>query len=219
MEAAQPTTLEPSVEQPLDPLFAIWTQPRTTIHRVVDRPVLQVLLLAIVGGVYMGLSRAAGRGMGDLHPADPFLAVLLVVVFSALLSIPLLYLLARVLRWTGGLLHGQADDNEIRAAIAWSNVPLLAGLALLALQLPIFGEDLFLSSKPRIEADRALQIALLGFGVLRLVLQVWGVVIFVMALAEVQRFAVWQAIVNMVLTAVALFVPLLLLYGVVQSFS
>ena len=219
MAVSQPTPLEPSVEQPLDPLFAIWTQPRATIRRVVDRPVLQVLLLAIVGGLYLGLSRAAGRGMGDLYPADPFLAVLLVVVFSALLSIPLLYLLARVLRWTGGLLRGQAGDEEIRAAIAWSNVPLLVGLALLALQLPIFGEDLFLSSKPRIEADPGLQIALLGFGVLRLVFQAWGAVIFVITLAEVQRFAIWQALVNIVLMAVALFVPSLLLYGVAQSFS
>ncbi len=219
MEVSQPTTPEPPGQQPLDPLFAIWTQPRATIRRLVDRPTLQVMLLAVVGGVYTGLSRASGTSVGNLNPADPFLAVLLAVVFSALLSIPLLYLLAGVLRWTGRLLRGQASDKEIRAAIAWSNVPLIASLALFALQLPLFGEELFLSHTPRIDADPWLQIALVGFGLLRLTLGLWGVVVFVLALAEVQRFAISRALVNVVLMAVAVLAPFLLLYGIAPLFS
>ena len=219
MEVLQPTTLEPPVQQPLDPLFAIWTHPRATIRRVVDRPALQVMLLAVVGGVYTGLSRASGRSVGHLNPDDPFLAVLLAVVFAALLSIPMLYLLAGVLRWTGRFLHGQAGGKEIRAAIAWSNVPLIASLALFALQLPLFGEELFLSHTPRIDADPWLQLSLVGFGLLRLTLGLWGAVVFVLALAEVQRFAIWRALVNVVLMAVAVLAPFLLLYGMVWLFS
>ena len=219
MEVSQPTTPEPPVQQPLDPLFAIWTQPRATIRRLVDRPALQVMLLAVVGGVYIGLSRASVRSVGHLNPADPFLAVLLAVVFSVLLSIPMLYLLAGVLRWTGRLLRGQASDKEIRAAIAWSNVPLIASLALFALQLPLFGEELFLSHTPRIDADPWLQIALVGFGLLRLALGLWGAVVFVLALAEVQRFAISRALVNVVLMGVAVLAPFLLLYGMMGLFS
>lgn len=219
MEVSQPTTVEPPVRQPLDPLLAIWTQPRATIRRVIDRPALQVMLLAVAGGLYTGLTWAADSNVGDRNPVDPFLAVLLVLVVSAALSIPLLYLFASVLQRTGRLLHGQADDQEIRAAIAWANVPLLVGLVLFALQMLVFGEGPFLSSAALLAAGVGAQLVLFGFEALRLVLEVWVLVVFVIALAEVQRFAIWQALVNIVMMVVAVFAPLLLLYGIILSFS
>lgn len=218
MEASPTTTVEPPTRQPLDPLFTIWTQPRATIRRVVDRPALQVMVLAVAGGLYTGLSWCIDWNVGDRYPLDPFLAVLLVVVVSALLSIPLLYLFAWVLRQTGRLLGGQADLWEIRAAIAWSVVPLLVGLALLALQLPIFGEKLFLSSYTL--AGLGSQLVLFVFEALGFVLEVWVLVVFVVALAEVQRFAIWQALVNLVLMAVAVSAPLLaIVYVAAPLFS
>ncbi len=203
MEASQRTTLEPPIKQPLDPLFAIWTQPRATIHRVVDRPALQVMLIAVLVGIYNAINSAHSGKLGDL--ADPLLVLVLAIGIGAtVLGIPLFYLTAWVIERTGRFLGGTASGKELRAAVAWANVPTLMGLVLFALQLPFYREELFLATTPRIDADLWLQLGEVGFVLLRLALGLWGAVIIVLALAEMQGFSVWRSIGNLVLSILVL---------------
>lgn len=204
MEISQPTTLEPPVKKSLDPLFALWTQPRATIRRLVDRPEHQLILMAAMVGIYSAINTAHVNDLGDR--GDPLLVLgLTLVLGTTVLGVLLLYLTARVIEWTGGFLGGTASGKEIRTAVAWANVPHLIGLVIYAIQLPIYGEELFLSSTPRIDADPWLQVGLVGFGLLRWVLSGWGLVILVRTLAEVQGFSVWRSIGNIVISVLVLF--------------
>ena len=214
MEDAQPTTLEPPVEQPLDPLVAIWLAPRATVRRLVDRPEHQGMLLAALGGVYGALVGAQANDVGD--QGAPLLMLGLAIGLGAAGGLFLLYGGARLIEWIGGRLGGTANGKEIRTTLAWATVPLLAGLALFAVQLPLYGEELFLSSTPRIDAHAWLQFGLVIFIVLRLVTGGWGVVIVVVALAEVQGFSVGRALVSLLLAVLALAVLAGLLAGPVM---
>lgn len=207
MEDAQPTTQEPPARRPLDPLFAIWTTPRATLHRLLDRPEHQSILLAALSGVYGALAVADANNLGDL--GDTLLMLGLAVVLGAGGGVLLLYGSARLVEWTGRRLGGVADGQEIRTALAWAAVPFLAGLALYAVQLLFYGEDLFLT----LDASPGLDLGLAGFALLRLVLQAWSVVIVVGAMAEAQRLEIWRAVVNLLLTVLALAVLAALLAG------
>ena len=130
--------------------------------------------------------------------------VLAIGIGATVLGIPLFYLMAWVIERTGRFLGGTASGKELRAVVAWANVPTLIGLVLFALQLPFYREELFLATAPRIDADLWLQLGEVGFALLRLALGLWGAVIIVLALAEMQGFSVWRYIGNLVLSILVL---------------
>jgi hypothetical protein len=140
---------------PMTPFLTIWTRPRATIRKIVETdPTRQVLLLA--GTWYVVATLLAQRWLEvvpvkDLQPRIYFLSALFVqwlvalcnptgvwpsweaeivtfVVLGAVLGIVLLYVFGAILKWTGRLLGGTATAIEVRAAIAWGQIPLIAAL-------------------------------------------------------------------------------------------
>jgi Yip1 domain len=178
----------------ITPFITIWTQPRATIRRIVDTdPTRNVILLAAVGP---GINALAGQWSKALSN-NTNLSVLWplwvagVVVIQAALGVVVLYATSAVFRWSGGLLGGVASRVEVRAALAWSQVPaIVAEIILLIVVLmgvpmpvPTPGE------LPHIDP---------GFYKILLVEAVfglWGLVISLKCIGEVHRFSAWRALV------------------------
>jgi hypothetical protein len=57
-----------------------------------------------------------------------------------------LYIGAAVFRWASGLLGGEVDSEDVRAALAWSYVPDIVALILFLPLILIVGQDWFSSS-------------------------------------------------------------------------
>ena len=113
----------------ITPFFTIWTEPRATIRRIVETdPTRYVIALAAIGP---GLNALAGQwskamnGTGNLSVLWP-LWVAFSVAFQAALGIVGLYIGAAILKWSGGLIGGVASRVEVRAAMAWSQIPGIA---------------------------------------------------------------------------------------------
>lgn len=196
---------------PFRPWLSIWTQPRETIRRVLDSDYGRgvVLLLAALGGVDQILNRASFYSLGDEHPVVVIIALSIAV--GVVWGLLLLYVGSLLLRWTGRWIGGTASGEEIRAAIAWSNVPLLVDLALWLPGILIFGRELFTSYTPRINSSLVLAVVMMGFGLLSLVLAIWGVVIFLQSLGEVQGFSAWKALGNALLATLVGFMIIVVL--------
>src|SRR5579863_4437802 len=113
----------------MTPFLSIWTEPRATIRRIVDAdPTRYVLALAAIGPALSSLVRqwsAAMNGTANLPVIWPLL-VAFNVAASAVAGVLLLYLSSVIFRWSGGLLGGTANRVEMRAALAWSQVPAIA---------------------------------------------------------------------------------------------
>jgi uncharacterized membrane protein len=103
---------------------------------------------------------------------------------------------------------------DLRTALAWACVPLVASVLLTAPALALFGRDLFTSSGPSL-GSWSIASAYYGLAALNVVLAAWSIVAVVLALAEAQRFAWWRAIANYLLAVAAVMAPI---FGVAYYF-
>jgi hypothetical protein len=111
-----------------------------------------------------------------------------------------------LLRITGGWLGGRATSQEIRAALAWSSVPVIASLILWVPLLILTGNDIFSGTTPHLEANPTLGLAFVAFGLGEFVLVIWPFVLVLKCVGEVHCFSAWRA-----LAAFALVVLLVIL--------
>ena len=205
--------MENSNQQALNPWFSIWTKPRATIQQIVETdPQRLVLLLAALGGFSTVLDRASMRNMGD-RLEWPMLFLVAAIV-GPLAGIVTLYLGGVLLRWTGRWIGGQASSQHIRAAMAWSSVPEIWALLLWIPELALFGQELFTSTTPLLDANPSLNIAMLGFAALGILMAVWQFVIFLKCLGQVQGFSAWKALGNSIMASMVVLLPIIIIVAV-----
>lgn len=205
--------MEDTYQQKLNPWFSIWTQPRATIQQIVENdPVHLVLLLAALGGFSTVLDRASMRNLGD--KLDWPVLLLLAAVIGPIAGIVTLYIGAALLRWTGSWIGGQASARNIRAAMAWSTVPEVWGLLLWLPAFALFGQELFTSAMPSVDANPSLSFLLLGFAAISLVIGIWEFVVFLKCLGQVQAFSAWKALGNSIMASMVVVLPVIIVFAV-----
>ena len=195
------------VPDSMTPFLSIWTQPRATIRRIVDSdPTRNVLALAAIGPAMSSLVSqwsAAMNGSANQSVLWP-LFVAFNVAIQAGLGILFLYISSVVFKWSGSLLGGVASRVEVRAALAWSQVPTIAIeiVLLLALFAGVPIPKMLPGQLPQIDPAFYKVMVVVG------VLGIWGLFINLKCLGEVHRFSAWRAF-------GAILIPLLIILIVV----
>ncbi len=188
--------------RPLTPWTSIWTRPRETIREIVfSNPTRSVLLLTALAGFSTALDNASIASMGDT--LDLVMIFGIVAIVGPIGGIIGLYIGAALLRWMGMWIGGAASSMDIRAAMAWSNVPIIWALLLWIPKFFLFGRELFTSDTPKIDASERLIYSFLGFGVIEVLVSIWAFIIFLKCLGEVQGFSAWKALGNTLLAGLA----------------
>ena len=191
---------------PINPWRGIWFHPQAAIRRVIERgPGGAVLALAIIGGISTVLFEAVAlAGPADLPPLS-----LAVVCFGigAVFGIVSLYVNAALIRITGALLRGKASFGDLRAALAWGQVPLIASLCIM---LVLFGVDQVYGALPASgQRESALTMGLAVGLFIAAILQLWSFFLSIRTIGAVQSFSFLLTVVNLALTFV-LILPLML---------
>src|SRR5579862_15887 len=178
----------------ITPFFTIWTEPRATIRRIVETdPTRNVIALAAIGpaiNALVGQWSAAlnsSSGMSVMWP----IWVAVRVVIQAALGVVLLYVLGAVFKWSGSILGGVASRVEVRAAMAWSQVPAITAEIVLLIAL-LTGVPVPYPTPGTVpHIDPAFYKVMLVEGVLG----IWGLVVSLKCMGEVHRFSAWRALV------------------------
>jgi hypothetical protein len=114
-----------------------------------------------------------------------------VVAIQAALGVVALYLTSAVFRWSGGLLGGVASRVDVRAALAWSQVPAIVAEIIL-LVVVLMGVPMPVPTPGELpHIDPSFYKILLFEAVFGL----WGLVISLKCIGEVHRFSAWRALV------------------------
>jgi hypothetical protein len=185
-----------------NPFLTIWTRPRATIRHIVDTdPGRYLIQLAMAGGVVQALDRAVG---GNTAVIPLSVVLVLAVVLGPIGGLISVYLMAWLVGMTGRWLGGRAEPTHLRAALAWSNVPLIAAFPILLLELGFFGGDLFGGKTGVLDAGPALRVVLLVCGSVQLILAAWWFVVLLKCVGEVQRFSAWTALGSWILACLIL---------------
>src|SRR6266849_4708672 len=178
---------------PRSPWLSIWFRPGEAIEHVTSaKSTVSVPLLAGLGFAASLVGTAIDYGLLTALMDWRNLAALILVGFFG--GVAALFFNALFFKLSGVLLGGHASQAHIRAALAWSTVPVVFGLAIcLAAIIGLKLVGAVDSSQPGFDAISAGLMAITG------VLAVWTLVITVITVNRVQRFDVWRGIANVTL--------------------
>ncbi len=179
----------------MNPWKKIWLAPQAAIRAIINfNPKHHLIWLSVIYGLPMALNFAQSSSLIQALPLWTILVAAIVVSpFIGILAITLCSLL---LLWTGRWIGGNGRFDTVRAAVAWSNVPNLVSIALWGVLVAVFGAPIFMANFP--------EMVFVGYqaGVLFLVFlieaiaSIWGFVLLLKTLSEVQGFSVWKALLN-----------------------
>ncbi|MBN2478643.1 MAG: YIP1 family protein [Parachlamydiales bacterium] len=199
----------------INPWITIWFSPKKTIRQIVDyKKNYKIWLLSFIYGFVSLISLSQTLSLGSA------LNVIIIFIISLILAPIWGYIVfsfaSFFMYFTGRWIKGSATYHDVRAAISWSNVPMIVNFALWVLLFVIFGPMIF-KNFPGEYALSNTQIALLFvILLLQLIVSIWILVLFVNCLAEVQRFSVAKAILNIVV-AIIIFVALFFVASIVYN--
>lgn len=189
--------------------LSIWLRPRRTIRQIVDQdPKRFVIALAVSTGALNRLMQWTGPAAGSGLPL--WLTGATALAIGALTGWIGLYLFGWLYRWVGSWMGGRATGAEVRAAIAWVEIPTFVVFAIWILVTLLSPASVGAAAPPA--AGGAAVTAALGilFGVVSLVGWVWSIVLACNTLAEVHGFSAWKGLGTLIIPNALLILPLFL---------
>lgn len=193
---------------PLDPWLSMWVSPRATIRQIINTdPNKGIFLLAALSGIISTFGNAVSRKLGDTIPF--FIIIAGCVVLGALGGILGLFIMSALYAWMGRQLGGSGQAREIRAALAWASVPTIWSGTLLIPELILFGNELFTTKTPRLNSTPILALVLLVFGLIEIMIAIWGFVVLLKSLGEAHGFSAWRALGTIFLSSLLLVLPII----------
>ncbi|MBS0620801.1 MAG: YIP1 family protein [Verrucomicrobia bacterium] len=184
-----------------NPWLQIWVEPRATIRSIVKtNPRYGYLLLCILYGLPMALSASQNFSLVEKIPLWAiWVGSLVVCLFLGMIGIGVT---SWLLHWTGKWIGGKGNYQTIRAAVAWATVPNSVTILMWVLLTGVFGGLVF---------DRHFaEMTYIGYqaGVvfivflMQTIVSIWGFIILLKALGEVQGFSAWKALLNVLIPVV-----------------
>lgn len=183
---------------PVNPWLTMWTRPRETIRAIVKfNPKYLFVLLSGIYGFPVLLQFAQNLSLGQTF--SPWAIVIGALVLSVFIGMLGFTVASGLLYWTGQWIGGKASFHAVRAAVAWANVPNVINSLLWVIMIVKFGSQLFTRNFAETTfVGSELAIVFFTF-LLQVVISVWGFVIGLKALGEVQGFSAWKALLNVLI--------------------
>lgn len=202
----------------VNPWLDIWLEPRATIRAIVNYdPKYRFILLSAIYGLPMALNFAQSSSFIDSIPMWAILLASLVISpFIGALGISVSSLL---LTWTGSWIGGKGNFQRVRCAVAWSNVPNAVTIFLWVVLMVVFGDQIF--SKAFSEANFVGYQAGVVFIVFLVesIVSIWGFIILLKTLGEVQGFSAWKALLNVVIPLIIVVAAIWVVGWIISSTS
>lgn len=198
-----------------NPWLNIWIHPRKTVRAIVEsNPNYRLVLLSAIYGFQYLLQSAQYFSLGQGT------SLALILLFAVIFAIPAGYITFNVMSlfyyWIGKLIKGKGSFKEIRAATVWSSVPMVVTCLIWIILMVFHGNNLFVAGyETQLTGGAAALSMSLGF--VQLAIGIWGLVIFLHALGEVQGFSSWMALLNAVLAGIVVFILLFLVFWGVSA--
>jgi hypothetical protein len=183
----------------INPWQRMMFKPRETLRWLLKyRPGHGVLLLTVLQGITLTFQQVTNQELMRLVHVPAF--VILAIVTGPLWGAVAVYGGSYVMKWTGRLFGGVANVAQLRMALAWAALPSVFLLLLVFGVLLRFG----------VTSEAVESLAALQSGPIGLVIGLWQLVLLIACLQEVQEYALWKALANIVLFTVVMFFLLLL---------
>lgn len=202
----------------VNPWTGIWVRPRETIRAILSyNKKYMLVLLYWLYGFPTTLQAVQNQSLGDQF------SLLAILVVSALIAFLTGFLGVNISAWlfykTGRWIGGVGSFHDLRAAVAWSSVPNVVAIAIWAVQIAMFGRQVFLSmfyTMPIVGPQLAV---IYICSIVAIAVMIWGFIILLKSVGEAQQISAWKALLNVLLPIVIIVIALKLLTWLLMLFS
>lgn len=187
----------------VNPWFSIWMNPRSTIRKIVKvNPRFSVFPLACLYSLENCFSLSNHWSLGI---SFPYYVILLSAIFlTPFLAWVWLYFTGWLLSITGKWVRGHAPRSHLRAALAWSKVPVCVSLLLWLIPLLSNPEITFIHIQRNPFS--------LFTSIISIILSIWSLVLLIQTIREVQEISIGRSFANIISTLAISFVAFFLVF-------
>jgi hypothetical protein len=190
----------------------MWLNPRATIRYVVsENPNQSLWILAAIYGFSSLLNSFQSAALGG-HVAT-WLLLALAIILAPLWGYAVFSVWGWLVLITGKILKGEGTFKAVRAAYAWSCVPLAVNAFCWFVLIAMMGGQIFQSYVDGHLLTQTQITLLFILLIAKMVFVIWAIVLYLNALAEVQRFSVLRAIGNVIMAGVIGILAIFILYS------
>jgi Yip1 domain. len=177
----------------MTPWRSMWIRPRETIRWIVQtNPSYGVFWLS---GIYVLQSLFFLLNFWSFGLTFSHYALLVPsVILAPALGVIWVCFYGWILQSTGRWFGGKAPASHVRAALAWSRLPMSLSLILWVYLVLTKPEETFIQHGPRTIAP--------FFHIMIFSLEAWTLVLFVQAIREVQHFGLFKALANVLASGI-----------------
>lgn len=195
-----------------NPWLTIWTRPKNTVARIVqENPNRSLWWLAAIYGFCSLLNLFQSMALGNAMGIVGIFA--LAVIFSPIYGYISFSIWSGFVYWVGKWFKGQGSFREVRCSYAWSCVPILINIPLWIIMASLFGNQLFMNTLSANALPKTEVFLLFAILIAKVVVAIWSLVIFLNALAEVQKYSMVRSIFNVIVAALILGVIFFILWS------
>lgn len=193
-----------------NPWLSMWFYPRQTIRNIISvNPKKRLWALSWLYGMSAVLYFFQIYGVGV--KMDMWFIWLGAFVLGPFWGYATFAVQSWLIQQTGKLFKAKSDFQAIRAATAWSCVPFWINLFVWGFLCLYFGHTLFLYFPGSVQLiPQDITVLMVALAV-KLAAGIWSLVIYVRALAEVQKYSIGMAILNLLFMIAILFLATFLL--------
>lgn len=190
------------------PWVQMWTKPKQTIASIIQEDEKKgFLILSFLYGFAQSFYFAQYFSLGMVY--EFWMNILLAAIFAVPVGVVYFSVSTYVIYLVGKVVRGKGSYHQIRAANAWSNVTQIASLAFVLPLILYFKNAYFIASFFQNPFEGGALFLVFFYLISQLVLSIWTFILFVLSLAEVQKFSVWRALLNIALVVLFYFVLIL----------
>lgn len=182
----------------VNPWLSIWARPRDTIRKIVKfNPKYRFAVLSFLYGFPILLHTAQNLNMGATFTTVGIVLVAIVLgTFAGMLGI---VIASGLIYWTGKWIGGKDNYQNVRAAVAWSNVPNFVAILVWVALIAAFADRVFLENFDDMNFVGNMSVIISGTLFFQAVISIWSFVILVKSLGEVQGFSAWKGVLNVLI--------------------
>ncbi len=185
-----------------NPWLKIWVEPKKTIRSIVTTNSKHGLVaLCVIYGLPLALNLVQSFALVEVIPV--WAALIGALVISGFLGIAGISIASWLLSVTGRWIGGKGSFDNVRAAVAWSNVPNFVTILMWVALFGVFGTQVLNRNFSDMQFIGYQAGTLFLVMLIESIVSVWGFVILLNTLAEVQGFSLWRALLNVIIPFVA----------------
>ncbi|MCI5053130.1 MAG: YIP1 family protein [Simkaniaceae bacterium] len=172
----------------LNPWFSMWIHPRKTMRAILESNVnYRFNWLCFFYGFLFNLNSSRSIALGSTYS---FPAIFIAAV---ILAWPVGYIVFTITSalffWVGKWFKGSGSYLQVRSAVAWSAVPVVANILLWFIIIGLFGAGVLAPT-----SLDTVNNGILGLFTLQFILNVWSFILLLHAYGEVQGFSAWRSL-------------------------